>query len=295
MTDDPKTEGPGEDNPFRLRDDELASRPTIFASDLLDGQVVLVSGGASGIGRATAWLAARLGAKIVVAGRTEEKLKAVTEQLTVRGLKASYATANIRDREAVDTLFRGVMDTHGRLDLLINSAGGQFPQPAIDYSQGGWTAVIDTNLNGTFNMMQAAARMWRDAGTPGSIVNLVTVMRGLHGVAHSLAARAGVIAFSECVSVEWAPLKIRINCVAPGSVKTEGWRVYPEEALLTYPTNNPTMRVGDPWEIAQACLYIGGPAAGYITGETLTIDGGGQHWGEIWTTGKPDFFASRGG
>lgn len=283
-----------DDNPFRPSADDLAGRETVFAADLLAGQVVLVAGGASGIGRATAWLAARLGALVVVAGRTEEKLATVAGELADRGLKAAYHVVNIRERQSVDRLFDGFIETHGRLDLLVNSAGGQFPQAAIDFSQGGWNAVVETNLTGTFNMMQAAARAWRDAAMPGSIVNMVVVPRGLHGVAHTVAARAGVIAFSECVAVEWAPLDIRVNCIAPGTVKTEGWKVYPEEARRTYPKTNPMMRASDPWEIAQACLYLGGPAAGFVTGETLTIDGGGQHWGEIWTTGRPDYFAVEG-
>ncbi|MBL4908007.1 MAG: SDR family NAD(P)-dependent oxidoreductase, partial [Sneathiella sp.] len=180
------------ENPFRLEDDDLATRKVQFAPDLLDGQVVLVSGGGSGIGRATAWLAARLGAKVIVSGRTEEKLKTVAEPLQARGYNCEFITANIRDRETVNDLFAKVEKDHGRLDILINSAGGQFPQAAIDYSPGGWNAVIDTNLNGTFHMMQAAAHLWRDTNTPGSIVNLVTVARGLHGIAHSNAARAGV-------------------------------------------------------------------------------------------------------
>lgn len=284
-----------EENPFRLSDETLVSRATVFAPGLLADRVVLVAGGASGIGRATAWLAARLGAKVVIAGRTEDKLRAVVDGLTKHGLKASYALVNIRDRASVDGLFDGFMDTHGRLDLLVNSAGGQFPQPAIDFSQRGWSAVVETNLTGTFNMMQAAARVWRDAGAPGSIVNIVVVTRGLHGVAHTVAARAGVIAFSQSVSVEWAPLNIRVNCLAPGAVKTEGWAVYPEEVRRTYPTSNPTMRVCDPMEIAEACIYLGGPAAGFVTGETLTIDGGGQHWGEVWTTDRPDYFSPEKG
>ena len=285
-------EGSAEANPFRLTDDDLATRPTMFASDYLRGKTVLVSGGASGIGRATAWLAARLGATVIVAGRTEEKLAQVSAPLSDRGFNASHAVANIRDRASVDQLFQTIADRHGQIDILVNSAGGQFPQPAIDFSEGGWKAVIDTNLNGTFNMMQAAAQQWRDTAAAGSVVNLVVVGRGLHGVAHTVAARAGVIAFSECVAVEWAPLNIRVNCVAPGSVQTEGWAVYPDEARRTYPTTNPMMRVGDPWEIAEACLYLGSPAAGFVSGETLTIDGAGQHWGEIWITGRPRYFSN---
>lgn len=278
------------DNPYRLTDDDLQNRKAQYAPDMLAGQTVLISGGGSGIGRATAWLAGRVGAKVIVAGRTAAKLAAVSESMQAAGLDCQHLEVNIRDRASVDAMFEQLGADGLCPDLLINSAGGQFPQAAIDYSTGGWNAVIDTNLNGTFHMMQAAARFWRDQQAPGSIVNLVTVSRGLHGVAHSNAARAAVITFSECVSVEWAPLNIRVNCVAPGTVQTEGWLVYPEEARQTYPTTNPMQRVGDPWEIAHACLYMGGPAGSYVTGETLNIDGAGRHWGEIWTTGQPEYF-----
>jgi citronellol/citronellal dehydrogenase len=277
-------------NPYATSDKELAERKTFFAPDALLGQTVLISGGSGSIGKATAWLAARLGANVIVTGRTEEKLAAATAALGDRGFNARYRTVNVRDRMEVDALFAWVADTVGRLDILINSAGGQFPQPAIDFSERGWSAVIDTNLNGTFHTMQAAARTWQKLGTPGSIVSIVVEPRGLHGVAHTLAARAGVIAFSQAVSVEWAPLNIRVNCVAPGLIRSEGWVVYSEEARATYSRSNPMMRAGDPWTVAEACVYVGGPASDYVTGEVFTVDGGGRHWGEIWTTGKPGYF-----
>jgi citronellol/citronellal dehydrogenase len=188
-------------------------------------------------------------------------------------------------------VFDRVWSERGRLDLLVNSAGGQFPQAAIDFSEKGWNAVVNTNLNGTWRMMQAAARRWRDAKHSGSIVNIVVVTtHGLYGVAHTIAARAGVIGLSRAVAVEWAPLGVRVNCVAPGAVETAGWKVYAPEARAAYPRSNPMMRVGTAWEIAEACVYLGGPAAGYVTGETLTVDGGGQLWGETWTIPKPDYF-----
>ena len=148
----------------------------------------------------------------------------------------------------------------GRIDSLVNSAGGQFPQPAIDFSVKGWNTVINTNLNGTWYMMQAAAQRWRDRKHPGSIVNIVVVTtHGLYGIAHRVAARAGVIGLSRSVAVEWAPLNIRVNCVAPGAIETEGWNVYTPEARAAYPRSNPMMRAGSPWDIAEACVYLAGP------------------------------------
>ncbi|MGR8920680.1 MAG: SDR family oxidoreductase [Gammaproteobacteria bacterium] len=272
---------------------DLAEHPTVFREGLLDGQVVLVSGGGSGIGRATAWLAARLGAHVIISGRKEDKLAGVVEAINARdGLAASYRVLDIREREAVDAAFAAIGAEFGGVDLLVNSAGGQFPQAAIDYSEKGWQTVINTNLNGSWHMMHAAANAWREGGRGGSIVNIVVVTQGLYGVAHTSAARAGVIAFSEKAAVEWAPLGIRVNCIAPGSIETEGWAVYPEAARARYPRTNPTMRAGSPWEIAEAVIFVGGPAGGFINGETLVVDGGGQHWGEIWTTGKPGYYAA---
>lgn len=269
---------------------DLAAHPTVFAPGMLRDKVVVVSGGGSGIGRATAWLAARLGASVVICGRDEDKLHGVVEAMRAHDLDADFEPLDIRDRAWVDRSTETIWNRFGQVDLLINSAGGQFPQPAIDFSEKGWNTVININLNGTWSMMQAHARKWRDSRRPGSIVNIVVVPRGLHGVAHTVAARAGVVAVSQAVAVEWAPLKIRVNCIAPGAVQTEGWRVYSEAARAKYPLTNPLQRVGSPWEIAEAALFIGGPAGGYINGEVLTIDGAGQHWGEVWTTGKPEYF-----
>ena len=288
MADDQATGPPAKSG---LTDDALASHPTVFAADALKDSVVVVSGGAGGIGRAIAWLFARLGAHVVVVGRDKSKLDALVGHLADRNLKASAHVADIRLPEAVKTLFDTVWAAHGRLDSLINSAGGQFPQAAIDFSIKGWNAVIDTNLNGTWYMMQAAAQRWRDHKHPGSIVNIVVVTtHGLYGIAHTIAARSGVIGLSRAVAVEWAPLNIRVNCVAPGAIETEGWRVYAPEVRAAYPRSNPMKRAGSPWDIAEACVYLAGPSGRFVTGETLTVDGGGQLWGETWTTGKPEYF-----
>lgn len=285
MADDAKAER------FGLDDAALAAERTIYAADALAGQVVLISGGAGGIGRATGWLCARLGAHVVLAGRSADKVEAAAAAIRARGLTASAATVDIREPDSVTALYDALFADHGRLDILVNSAGGQFPQAAIDFSVKGWNAVVNTNLNGTWHMMQAAARRWRDAGAGGSIVNVVVVTtRGLHGVAHTVAARSGVIGLTRAVAVEWAPLGIRINCVAPGAIETEGWKVYTPEARAAYPRSNPMLRAGTAWEIAEAIVYLGGPAARFVTGELLTVDGGGQLWGETWTTGKPDYF-----
>jgi citronellol/citronellal dehydrogenase len=274
-----------------LTDDELAVHPSAFASDALAGQIIMVSGAAGGIGRAIAWLFGRLGAHIIVVGRDQAKLDALVAGMAAKQLSASSHSANIKDPASIKALFDNVYATHGRIDALINSAGGQFPQAAIDFSLNGWNAVINTNLNGTWYMMQTAAQHWRDSKQTGSIVNIVVnTTHGLYGIAHSVAARAGVVALSRSVAVEWAPLGIRINCVAPGSIETKGWKVYTPEARATYPRQNPMMRAGTAWDIAESCTYLTAPSGKFVTGELINIDGGGQLWGEIWTTGKPDYF-----
>jgi len=266
-------------------------RATVFRDGLFAGSTVLVSGGAGGIGSASAWLFGRLGGRIVISGRKREKLEKLAAMLREAGVEAIAESADIRDPDAVQRLFETVRARYGGLDVLINAAGGQFPQQAIDYTEKGWQAVVDTNLTGTWRMMQAAARSWRDSGRGGSIVNIVVVTtHGLHGVAHSVAARAGVIALTRSMAVEWAPLGVRVNAVAPGAIKTEGWQVYAPEVRARYAASNPMKRAGSAWEIAEACAYLSSPAAAFVTGGLHTVDGGGQHWGEVWTIPRPAYF-----
>ena len=271
-------------------EDFLNNQSTVYRNDLMKGRRVLVSGGGSGIGRATACLFARLGAEVVISGRKQEKLDGVVDAIRSSGFQASAVACDIREPESVTALFERITKDKGPLDHLINSAGGQFPQAALEFSEKGWQTVINTNLNGTWRMMQTAAKHWQADQRNGGIINIVVVPQGLHGVAHTCAARAGVIAASRAVAVEWAPLKIRVNCIAPGAIETEGWAVYDEKTREKYPKTNPSMRAGTAWELAEACAYLCSPAGDFITGEVLTIDGGGQHWGEIWTHGKPEYF-----
>jgi len=276
---------------FGLDDDQLVALPTVFAPNLLKGRVALVSGGGSGLGKAIAVLFARLGATLAICGRDGAKLDRAAALLRGLGADVSRHPMTIRDPDAVETLMAAIEAEHGRLDILVNNAGGQFPQAAIDFSVKGWNAVIDTNLNGTWHMMQNAARRWRDAGQPGCIVNIVAdIWRGMPGIAHTCAARAGVIYLSKSVAVEWAPLGIRVNCVAPGCVETEAFALYPPEGSATFPESNPQRRTGDVQDIAEACVYLAASSGKFVTGEVLTVDGGQQLWGDPWPTGRPDYF-----
>lgn len=270
----------------------LWNTETVYRSDLFKGKVALVSGGGSGIGRASALLFARLGATVVICGRTLEKLEKVVAFAQSKGADMTAMTVNVREPEAVDALYQQIHAKFGRLDYVVNNAGGQFPQNAIDYAPKGWMAVINNNLNGTWFMMQRAAQYWRDQKTPGSIVNIVVVIeRGMPGVAHTVAARAGIIGASRTVAVEWAPLGVRVNCVAPGLTATEGLDVYPPEAVKEFPLANPLKRPGTPMEIAESVIYLSASSGSFITGEVLTVDGGGKLWGELWTAGRPDYYA----
>jgi citronellol/citronellal dehydrogenase len=275
-------------------DEELASLPLAFAPDLFRGKVVAISGAGSGIGRATAHLFARLGADLLLCGRSEKKLQEAAEGLARYRRRVVHRSLTIRDPEAV----RGFVEEGdvelGGIDILVNNAGGQFAQPAIDFTAKGWNAVVDTNLNGTWYMMQAAARKWRETERPGVIVNVVAaVSRGMPGVAHSCAARAGVVYASKTAAIEWAPLGIRINCVAPGVIASEGMHAYDEQVRQRFPDSNPMRRFGQVEDIANAICYLAGPTGAFLTGEVLTVDGGNQLWGDQWTIPKPDWF--RGG
>jgi citronellol/citronellal dehydrogenase len=279
-----------------MSDAELAVAPLSFREDALAGQVCLVSGGGSGMGRAIAYVLTRLGAQVVICGRRAEMLEETAAGISKHLGKTIVTRAmTIREPEQVQSLFADTWERFGRLDVLVNCAGGQYPQAAIDFSVKGWNAVIDTNLNGTWYMMQAAAQHWRDRGQPGTIVNIVAVVsRGMPQVAHTAAARAGVIYLSKTLSTEWAPLNIRINCVAPGSIATDGLNVYPREAAEAFSISNPMKRLGDVMDIAQAVVYLAAPTGKFITGELLAVDGGRQNWGEDWPGGIPDYFRVRG-
>ncbi len=275
-----------------MSDSELASRPLVFRDDLLQGRVCLVSGGGSGLGRAITYTLVRLGAEVMICGRRAEKLAETAAGIEKHlGKQIAYTPMTIRDPEQVEQLIGATWKRFGRLDTLVNNGGGQFPQAAIDFTAKGWLAVIDTNLNGTWYMMQAAAKRWRDAGQPGDVINIVAnVWRGMPQVAHTCAARAGVIYLSKTLATEWAPLNVRVNCVSPGSIATDGLNVYEPKAAERFRYSNPMQRLGDAYDIAQAVVYLTAPSGKFITGEVLVVDGGNSQHGDVWPAGIPDYF-----
>lgn len=292
---------PGGD-PYRSHDfGELCDLPTVFAPGLLAGQVVLVTGAAGGIGTAISVLCGRLGARIVACGRTMDKLDTLVANLGRSGIDATSVVMTVRDPGQVAELVDHAFERFGRLDIVVNNAGGQFAAPAVDISPKGWAAVVETNLYGTWYVMQAAARRWAEldtdqdghagvAGRQRCIVNIATITgRGGAGIAHTAAARAGAVNLSRYLAVEWAPLRIRVNAIAVGVVASEGLVNYPASARASF-GRNPMRRLGDVWDIAQGTVYLASPAAGFITGTTLEITGGEHVWGEYWPLGEPEWF-----
>lgn len=270
--------------------EELATLPTAFADGLLAGQVVLITGAAGGIGTATSILCGRLGASVVGCGRDQGHLDEWSAKLDGLGIDHLAVTATVRDPDQVAGVVDQAWDRFGRLDVVVNNAGGQFSAPALDITPKGWHAVVETNLYGTWFTMQAAARRWVDAEQPGCVVNIATVTgRGGAGIAHTAASRGGAVNLTRYLSVEWAPHQIRVNAIAVGVVASEGLASYPPSARASF-GHNPMRHLGDVWDIAQGVVYLASPAAGFITGTTLEIAGGEQVWGEYWPLGKPDWF-----
>ncbi|MCY1254270.1 putative 2,4-dienoyl-CoA reductase [compost metagenome] len=276
---------------FQKFAEQIWRAPTAFRDGLFDGKTVLVTGGGSGIGLAIALLFAKLNANVAICGRNAEKLGRVEKFAEAQKVRLLAQQTDIREPEEIAQLFDRIASEFGAVDVLVNNAGGQFPKPAIDFSVKGWNAVINNNLNGTWYMMQEAARRWSAAKRPGTIVNIVApTERGMPGVAHTVAARAGVIGLMNTIAVEWAPLNIRVNCLSPGLVATSGLEVYPPEARKEFPKANPMKRPGTATEISEACVFLASPSASFITGEVLHADGGYRQWGELWTAGRPEYF-----
>ena len=270
--------------------EELCALPIAYRDGLFDDQVVLITGGGGGIGSAMATMFGRLGATIVVCGRTAETLNALAEKLDGIGVAVQTEVMTVRDPEQVATLIDRVWDRCGRLDVAINNAGGQFSSPALDISPKGWHAVVETNLYGTWYVMQEAARRWVAEATPGNLINISTIQgRASVGIPHTSASRAGGVALTRSLAVEWAPHDIRVNSIAVGVIASEGLQTYPPEAKASF-GHNPMRRLGDVWDVAQGAAYLAGPTGRFVTGTHLEITGGEHVWGEYWPLGKPDYF-----
>lgn len=264
---------------------------SIFRNDLFDGQTILITGGGTGIGRSIAHELASLGAHVILAARRVEKLASVSAEIIQAGGTASYYPVNIRDETSIDALYDAILREHGALHALVNNAGGQFMSPAQNINKKGWHAVVETNLTGTFVMSREAYnRCFADNG--GAIVNIVADMwRGFPGMAHTGAARAGVVNLTKSLAVEWARSGVRVNAVAPGLIDGSGFMTYPDAVqawVRSMKKNVPLKRFGTESEVAAAVTFLLCPAAAYITGETVRVDGASSLWRNSWEIDEHD-------
>lgn len=252
---------------------------SIFHEGLFAGQTIVVSGGGTGIGGAVAGALARLGATVVLCSRGMQHLEPTRDAILAAGGKADALTCNIRDPESVEAFFREAVARHGRLDGLVNNAGGQFIGNAEAISPKGWHAVVETNLTGVFLMSRAAFNAWMGEHG-GVIVNIVMEMwQGFPGMAHSGAARAAVVNLTRTLAREWGQFGVRVNAVAPGLIDTDGMRNYGPETLAhlhAVAHEIPAGRMGTTGEIAAPIVFLLSPGAAFISGATLRVDGGGE-------------------
>jgi len=250
---------------------------SIFKPDLFKEKLVIVTGGGSGIGRCTAHELAALGATVVIVGRSLDKLEAVCAEIEQAGGKADPRVCNIRDEAAVTALVAGIVADHGRIDGLVNNAGGQFPSPLLDISQKGWEAVLQTNLTGGFLVARECLKQHMQHHG-GAIVNIVADMWGsMPLMGHSGAARAGMVSFTETAAFEWAQYGVRVNAVAPGYIASSGMDSYPpslRQTIRNFGNTVPLRRMGSESEVSVAIVFLLSEAAAFITGDTLRIDGG---------------------
>jgi NAD(P)-dependent dehydrogenase (short-subunit alcohol dehydrogenase family) len=251
----------------------------MFATRVLEGQTAIVTGGGTGIGLGIARALGKLGATIALASRNQEHLDAGLTELKKDGTRAFSVIADVRDPSAVDAMVTDVVKQTGRIDMLINNAAGNFICRAEDLSPNGWNAVIGIVLNGSFYCSRAVGRHMIARGGGGSIVSILAnyAWTGSAGTIHSASAKAGVMAMTQTLAVEWAPHQIRVNAIAPGPIEGTGatrqlWSS--DAAVKTIAGNVPLGRWGRTDEIGDAVSFLVSPHAAYITGEVLTVDGG---------------------
>ena len=264
------------------------SYASVFAPNLFAGKVVIVTGGGSGIGRCTAHELASLGATVVLVGRNADKLRATAGEIALDGGRASQQVCDIRQEDAVRALVAAVLAKHGRIDGLVNNAGGQYMTPLENISAKGWQAVIDTNLTGGFLVARECYLQHMQAHG-GAVVNIVADMWGsMPGMGHSGAARAGMVSFTETAALEWAKSGVRVNAVAPGYIASSGMDHYPAQVgpmLRAMRDTVPAGRFGNEAETSAAIVFLLSPAASFISGSVLRVDGARPQvrmgWGQM--------------
>ncbi len=248
---------------------------SVFRAGLFSGQVAIVTGGGSGIGRCTAHELASLGARVALIGRKPERLEATRAEIARAGGEAKCYACDIREEETVKSTVSAVLADLGRIDFLVNNAGGQFAAPLEAISQKGWETVVRTNLTGGFLMARECYTQWMKQAGAGAIVNIIADMwHGMPSMGHSGAARAGMLNFTETAAFEWAP--VRVNAVAPGWIASSGMDQYPpemQERIRSLPRLAPLQRVGTESEVSAAICFLLSPGAAFISGSCLRVDG----------------------
>jgi citronellol/citronellal dehydrogenase len=253
----------------------------VFSPGLFRDRVAIVTGGGTGIGLATARELVRLGARVAICGRTQATLDAARDQLGAEHVLAH--TCDIREPSQVENFVSAVLAQWNHIDVLVNNAGGQFPAPAQQISPNGFLAVIRNNLVGTFHVSREVANRWMIPQRGGRIVNVIAnIYRGFPGMVHTGAARAGVENMTMTLAVEWSQFGILVNAVAPGIIRSSGTEQYPPELLARGIAETPLKRAGTCEEIAASIVFLASPAAQFITGATLRVDGAQSLWGRSW-------------
>jgi citronellol/citronellal dehydrogenase len=266
----------------------------VFRDDLLDGHVCVVSGAGSGLGRETALELARLGAVVIGCGRRAEPL-AETAGLA-EGLAGSFEheELDIRDEDAVGPFFEGALERHGRIDVLVNNAGGQFLSPAEAITPKGFRTVIELNVQGTWLMTHAAATKAFIPQGGGKVLSVtLSPHNGMPGMVHSGAARAAVENMMRTLATEWARFGIKTCALAAGQFKTETLMTkYPQVVVDNLERSIPIGRAGRSEEMAWLVAYLASPAGDFFSGTTITIDGGRDNWAGPW---PPEAIADESG
>ncbi len=254
------------------------SRSTMLPPHTFDDRTAIVTGGGSGIGLGIAQELSRLGATVVLAGRKKERLESAAHELIQAGGRALAVPTDIRDPSQVDALVHTAIDHTQRIDLVVNAAAGNFIVDSEKLSVNGWNAVVNTVLNGTFYVTRAAGLKMIESGHGGRILSIVASYAWTGGprTVHSVAAKAGVVAMTRTLAVEWAHYNIRVNALCPGPTDTEGarplWANPEDEARLK--AKIPVGRFGTVQEMAQAASYLLSPYADFVNGEVFVVDGG---------------------